>query len=68
MISADIWGEISKQYPSRLESSIGIKYISQEKFRPRTPRDDQVITTKQSAKRKKIGPQSQIDGQGINNN
>lgn len=67
MISADIWGEISKQYPSRLESSIGIKYISREKFRPRTPRGDQQ-TTKQSAKRKKIGPQSQIDGQGINNN
>ena len=67
MISADILGEINKQYSSKLESSIGIKYISQGKFSPRTPRDDQVITTKQSAKRKKIGPHSQIDGQGINN-
>ena len=31
-------------------------------------RDYQVITTKQSAKRKEIGPQSQIDGQDVNNN
>ena len=41
---------------------------SEGQFNPRTPRGYQVITTRQSAKRKQIGPQSQIDGQDIKNN